>query len=200
MKQWLRKSLIILVSIITFGTVTPSHPVWSEEQGVAKSQQRGESSGHTASQPTVETTIPTEVVKAGKDDFIQTMTIEAERQSIEKFGPKISNVIEKEFRDVVLPNIEAAIEMTAAQFPEESLSQLAITESPSGGVSEKIFHIYNAETNKDIIRFHVRRDKPPLEGYQFNFHYHTYHDHFQTHYTLGTIYWDKNTPPKWKTV
>ncbi|MFK4997806.1 hypothetical protein ACI2OX_11175 [Bacillus sp. N9] len=35
------KSLIILVSIITFGTVTPSHPVWSEEQGVAKSQQRG---------------------------------------------------------------------------------------------------------------------------------------------------------------
>src|SRR5690606_5692626 len=92
------------------------------------------------------------------------------------------------------------IEMTVEQFPDASLEKLAITEKPAGGISEKIFHIYETETNKDIIRFHVRRDKPPLEGYTFNFHYHTYHDQFQTHYALGNIYWDINTRPKWQTV
>ena len=54
---------------------------------------------------------------------------------------KISNVIEEEFCDVILPNIEAAIQMTVTQFPEEALANLTITESPGGGVSEKIFHI-----------------------------------------------------------
>lgn len=200
MRQWLRKSLIIIVSILTFGTVTPSHALWSNEQDVARSQLRGPSHDQSTNQSTVEANLPTVEEKIGKEQFINEMTTKAERQSMIKFGPKISNVIENEFREVILPNMESAIQMTAAQFPEEALANLGITETPSGGVGEKIFHIYNQETNQDIIRFHVRRDKPPLEGYTFNFHYHTHHDQFQTHYTLGTIYWDKNTPPKWKAV
>lgn len=201
MKHWLRKSLIVIVSILTFGTVTPSHALWSEEQAVPKSQQRGASSADQSTHATtVEASLQSEDDKLDKDQFIADMTTEAERQAFIKFGPKISNVIENEFREVILPNIESAIQMTAAQFPEDALMNLEITETPGGGVSEKIFHIFNNETKQDVIRFHVRRDKPPLEGYTFNFHYHTYHDEFQTHYTLGTIYWDKNTPPKWKTV
>ncbi|MEK3886102.1 YpjP family protein [Bacillus sp. FSL K6-3431] len=202
MKQWLRKSLIVVVSILTFGTVTPSHALWSQEQEVAKSQQRGSSADHTPNQPAVvvEAKLQSTDNRVDKEQFINEMTLEAERQSMTKFGPKISNVIENEFREIVLPNIESAIQMTAAQFPEDALASLEITETPSGGVSEKIFHIFNNDTQQDIIRFHVRRDKPPLEGYTFNFHYHTYHDEFQTHYSLGTIYWDKNTPPKWKAV
>ena len=123
------------------------------------------------------------------------MMKEAEEQSYLKFGPKIKPVIEDEFRLVVLPNMEKAINEVTSIFPEEELSYLTVTEIPSSGTSERIFHI--TREYEDIIRFHVRRDRPPQEGYYFNFHYHTYHDQFQTHYTLGEIYWNKNTPPKW---
>ncbi|MBS4176632.1 YpjP family protein [Lederbergia citrea] len=199
MKLWLRKSLIILVSILTFGAVTPSHALWSENHELSKSQQRGSAPDEPSRNLPVETALQADT-RLKKNQFIAMMTNEAERQSIMKFGPKISTVIEDEFREVILPNIEAAIEMTSSQFPEEALANLSMTEMPGGGTSEKIFHIFNAETNKDVIRFHVRRDKPPLEGYTFNFHYHTYHDDFQSHYTIGTIYWDKNTPPNWQSV
>ena len=70
------------------------------------------------------------------------MMMEAEKQSFEKFGEKISPIIEDEFRQVILPKIQDAIEMTIAEYPEEELSSLAITETPSGGVSEKIFSIF----------------------------------------------------------
>jgi hypothetical protein len=87
----------------------------------------------------------------------------------------------------------------AEQYPEEQLHYLAVTENPSGGMGERIFHIYRVDSGEDIIRFHVRREHPPQDGYWFQFHYHTYHDDFQTHYELGKIYWDKNTPPQWRT-
>ncbi|MEW8987992.1 MAG: YpjP family protein, partial [Bacillus sp. (in: firmicutes)] len=83
------------------------------------------------------------------------------------------------------------------QYPEEDLVHLAISEEPGKGKSEKIFHIKDEKTGEDVIRFHVRRDQPPHEGYWFNFHYHTHHDEYQTHHDLGSIYWAKNTPPNW---
>ncbi|MED4798110.1 YpjP family protein, partial [Priestia megaterium] len=49
----------------------------------------------------------------------------------------------------------------------------------------------------DLIRFHVRRENPPKDGYWFNFHYHAAADNFQKHYDLGKIYWNRNMPPKW---
>jgi len=125
------------------------------------------------------------------------MLIKAERQSYQKFGPKIKPVIENEFKEVILPSIEKALEEVSGQFPEEDFGYMTISERPSGGTSEKIFHIQNRRTSEDVMRFHVRRDNPPQQGYWFNFHYHTYHDQFQNHYSLGSIYWDKNTPPKW---
>ncbi|MBW8349021.1 YpjP family protein [Bacillus sp. IITD106] len=199
MKLWIRKSLIVLVSILTFGAVTPSHALWSENEEVPKAQHRGNATNDTAQKPIIQTEVQV-AEKSHKEQFIEMMTDKAERQALIKFGPRISSVIMNEFEEIILPNIEAAIEMTAAQFSDDELNNLAITEAPGGGVSEKIFNIYNTETNQDIILFHVRRDKPPLEGYTFNFHYHTYHDQFQTHYTIGTIQWDKNTPPNWQTV
>jgi hypothetical protein len=133
-----------------------------------------------------------------RESFMERVMKQAEEQSLEKFGTRIGPVIEDEFRQIILPNIEQAIVTVAEQFPEEELANLAISEAPGGGLSEKIFHIYGHD-QKDIIRFHVRRDRPPHEGYWFNFHFHTYHDSFQTHYDLGSIYWAKNTPPKWRT-
>jgi hypothetical protein len=122
---------------------------------------------------------------------------QAEFQSYQKFGTKIKPVIENEFREIILPNIEKALEEMAVQFPEEDLKNLTITEHPGTGHSEKIFNINNPGIGKDVLRFHVRRDNPPQAGYWFNFHYHTYHDDFQSHHELGSIYWAKNTPPKW---
>ncbi|MGV3465539.1 MAG: YpjP family protein [Heyndrickxia sp.] len=191
MKKWMKKSIVVLVSIFTFGMVTPTHAFWNGNQDVDKSEQQKH---NQQSQNQVYSTLEE---KDDRESFINNVMAEAEKQSIEKFGVKIAPVIEDEFRQVILPNIQNAIEMTVAEYPEEKLDSLAISESPSGGVAEKIFHIYDTNTNEDIIRFHVRRDHPPMDGYYFNFHYHVQYDNYQKHYALGTIYWDKNTPPKW---
>ncbi|MGE8204241.1 YpjP family protein [Heyndrickxia sp. NPDC080065] len=200
MKQWLRKSVVVLVSILTFGLVTPAHAIWNGNQDVDKTRQQSSNTSvaQTSSiNPHISAREDFDNEEIDREQLIHKMMNEAEKQSFEKFGRKISPVIEDEFRQVILPKIQDAIEMTIALYPEEELSSLAITETPSGGVSEKIFHIYNVKTKEDIIRFHVRRDRPPMDGYYFNFHYHTRFDGYQTHYDLGKIYWDKNTPPKW---
>ncbi|MBP1916650.1 hypothetical protein J2Z23_003632 [Lederbergia galactosidilyticus] len=205
MRTWIRKSLIILVSVLTFGVVPPSHAFWSQNQEIPKSLQRTSTSTSNSTSESrssdhevqISVTLPE---KDSEGEMVDTLIGKAEQQAMIKFGPKISYVIESEFNEVIMPSIIEAIEMTVAQYPEDELRNLAITEKPGGGVSEKIFNIYHAETGEDLILFHVRREKPPLAGYQFNFHYHTYHDQFQTHYTMGTIYWSKDTPPNWQTV
>jgi len=190
MPMWLRNSLVVLISIITFGLVSPAQAsellsIEPKDTDVSDTFENG--------------SIPSNHLTDYDDyeNFVSRIMKEAEEQSFEKFGSKIGPVIENEFREIILPQMEIAIATVAEQFPEELLANLEVTEVPGGGVSEKIFHIVN-EQKSDIIRFHVRRDNPPQEGHWFNFHYHTYHDQFQTHYELGSIYWDKNTPPKWK--
>src|SRR5699024_4097257 len=86
MKSWLRKAFIALVSIVTFGTVTPSHAVWANDQDTTKSQERG-TSITTSPKVEIETIIETEnlVEISEKDQFIQAMKLAAKEQSIEKF-------------------------------------------------------------------------------------------------------------------
>jgi hypothetical protein len=191
MPLWLRNSLVVLISIITFGLVSPAQA--SELLSIEPKDTDRTDIYENASIPADHLT----TIHETQESFVSRIMKEAEEQSFEKFGTRIGPVIEDEFREIILPNMEAAIATVSEQFPEEVLVNLEVTEVPGGGFSEKIFHIVN-EQKSDIIRFHVRRDNPPQEGYWFNFHYHTYHDQFQTHYELGTIYWDKNTPPKWK--
>lgn len=199
MPNWLRKSFVVMVTILTFGLVTPSHAQFYDNSSSDKHPKRDilEPTNKENHSSNTLSSSSEEIGHLNKDEFIRKMILEAENQSYAKFGPKIKPVIENEFSEVVLPNIEKAIQNVANQYPEEELEYLAVTERPGGGHSEKIFHIKNEATNEDIIRFHVRRDQPPQQGYWFNFHYHTYHDQFQAHHELGTIYWDKNTPPKW---
>lgn len=193
MPKWLRKSLVILVTIVTFGMVTP--------QGLANNLNEADKQNKRNMMeeipPQIEKTNLKGETLPERDAFINEMVKQAECQAYIKFGTKIKPVIEDEFREIIMPNIEKAIADISLQFPEEDLNCLAITEMPSGGQSEKIFHIINQKTNQDVIRFHVRRDHPPQEGFIFNFHYHTVHDQFQFHHELGVIYWDKNTPPQW---
>lgn len=195
MNKWIRKSFVVLVSLLTFGLITPTQLI----------------NNVNAEKPTERDTIEAALLRSysqensyfeteevvDKEKFLEELIKKAELQSYQKFGTRIKPVIENEFREVILPNIEKALQQTAAQFPTEDLLNLVITETPGKGQSEKIFNIKNNETNTDVLRFHVRRDNPPQAGYWFNFHYHTYHDGFQSHHELGSIYWDKNTPPKW---
>ncbi|MCM3766654.1 YpjP family protein [Neobacillus niacini] len=195
MKSWARKSLFVLISVLTFGLVTPTQLLNAvNAEGPAERdvlEVPSSENGFTQVHEYLEES------EFDREEFVREMITSAELQSYQKFGSKIKPVIENEFRDVILPKIEMAIAETAALFPENDLKNLAITEFPGAGVSEKIFHIKNRLTGKDILRFHVRRDNPPQAGYWFNFHYHTYHDEFQSHHDLGSIYWDKNTPPNW---
>ncbi|WP_282172773.1 YpjP family protein [Cytobacillus firmus] len=193
MPNWLRKSFVVLVTILTFGLVTPSQAFLYENTNQLKASRASDVENSEKGAELAEE----ENSNFDKENFIRQMLVEAETQSYEKFGAKIGPVIEDEFNEVILPEIEKAIQEVAVQFPEESLAQLKVTETPGGGLSEKIFHITNSVTDEDVIRFHVRRDHPPQQGYWFNFHYHTHHDQFQAHHELGSIYWNKNTPPKW---
>ncbi|WP_108671205.1 YpjP family protein [Peribacillus acanthi] len=194
--KWMKKSLIILISVLTFGMVTPSELHWLEEasankntnkKSVEESKNVGDGKQHSFSS----------YHHITKDQVILTMIEKAENTSYIKFGEKIAPKIQDEFKDVILPKMEEAISDVTANYNDRELSQLAISEKPAGGTGEKIFHIYNMVSGEDIIRFHVRRENPPQQGHWFNFHYHLSKDGFVKHHDLGKIYWDKNTPPKW---
>lgn len=195
MNRWIRKTFVVLITILTFGIVTPSQAFYTDVN-VNKTQKRNAFEA-TSSKNQQTQQLQTEEAKLDKVDLVAQMIKEAEEQSYRKFGNRILPVIKDEFQEMILPNIEVAIKNITTQYPEEALSSLTISETPSGGDGEKIFNIIDNDTGKDIIRFHVRKDRPPQAGFWFNFHYHTHHDNFQTHHDLGSIYWDKNTPPKW---
>ncbi len=195
MSIWLRKSFFVLISILTFGLVSPSQAFLNEDShALAKSNGRS-SSVETAQEETRE-----EESILSRKEFVESMMVQAEKNSYVKFGTKIKPVIEEEFKTVILPKIEKAIDETAIQFPEQDLTSLVISEVPEYAKTEKIFHIYDSRSGNDLIRFHVRKDHPPKDGYYFNFHYHTVHDDFQIHHDLGSIYWNKNTPPQWMSM
>lgn len=193
--NWLKKSFVVLVTILTFGLVTPSDFHWLAQAESGKSPKKD--SVQNADTPFLHNATPYKSEPLNRELFVKEMLKKAERNSYMKFGDKINVRIGNEFKEVILPKMEETIDQIATQFPEEELIQLVVSEKPAAGRGEKIFHIYNENTNEDIIRFHVRQENPPQEGYWFNFHYHTYHDKFVTHYELGMLYWDKNTPPKW---
>ena len=194
-KNWWRKSIVVAVAVLSLGAIPPTHTIWEnllEEKTELKSHaDKSRNTQFTYDwQDTSEFyyTMPT---------ILDTVHETAEQQAYMKFGSRIGPVIEDEFKTAILPNIQQAIDFHLSEVDSNSLRKLAISQKPSGDYSEKIFHIYDTDTNKDKIRFHVRTEKKPQEGYYFNFHYHLEEDDFQQHITLGDIYWSKDTPPKW---
>ncbi|MEK3934537.1 YpjP family protein [Sporosarcina sp. FSL W7-1349] len=198
MKKWLQKTLIVTVAFLTFGAISPSHEFWTNLQD--KEGTNPELHPETPSDDfRVEVAerdfepAPLEAPPSIEDTLISS----AKELSYMKFGSKIGPVIQDEFDEVIFPKIEEAIQMTLANSDDVHKRRLAISERPAGNYSEKIFHVFDMDARKDLIRFHVRTEKRPLEGYYFNFHYHVSHDGFAAHHTIGDIYWSKNTPPKW---
>ncbi|WP_407652282.1 YpjP family protein [Geobacillus icigianus] len=192
MPAWLRKALVAAITVSTFGLVTPPASLLAAK----------EPPSDDASSPDWQHNSVGRADEAGsltRAQFIEQTIEKAATQSHEKFGRKIAPVIEEEFRTVILPRIETVIAELAERYPEDELRYLAVSENPSGGQGERIFHLYRVDTGEDLLRFHVRREHPPQDGYWFQFHYHTCEDGFQAHYELGKIYWSKNTPPNWRT-
>ncbi|WP_107926969.1 YpjP family protein [Lysinibacillus parviboronicapiens] len=200
MKKWVQKSIVIMVAFLTFGLITPTHEIWDAfDQNSSNRAAIGPSSGTStavAAEPDSNQDEDTELYQEAIDYGALLMDA-AKEQSYIKFGTKIGPKISNEFDAIIFPKMEEAIAMTVASLDDGSLASLAITERPSGNYGEKIFNITNSQTGSDLIRFHVRTEKRPQEGYYYNFHYHSAEDDFMAHNNLGDIYWEKNTPPKW---
>ncbi|GAF67068.1 hypothetical protein BTS2_3976 [Bacillus sp. TS-2] len=121
----------------------------------------------------------------------------AYESSMTKFGPFIGQQIEKPFQENILPKLAQAVTDTTSRLTDEEWKYVKLSETPINGSGEKIFHLYHELNGEDFLRFHVRRDQPPKQGYWFNFHYHTNLDQYEKHHELGNIYWGKDRPPKW---
>lgn len=195
MKKWIYKSLVVSVALLSFGMITPNHEIWAnfdEERGIKSAIDR-QDDNQISSAYQLDDFLIAEQPQPTIDTFVEA----AKEQAYLKFGTRIGPVIEDEFETKIFPKIEEAIAMTVDRLGHDTLTNLSITEKPSGEYSEKIFHIFDKDAKKDVIRFHVRTENRPFEGFYYNFHYHTFEDNYQTHYDLGDIYWSKNTPPKW---
>lgn len=190
--RWIQKLLIVTVAFLTFGIITPTHDIWNGLQDKGSSR-HVDPSVHTDKQFLDFSESAVEEKPSIEDLLIVT----ARELSYEKFGSKIGPVIGNEFDEVIFPKIDEVIRLTLNDSSNIQIEELAISEKPAGNYSEKIFNVFDKTEMKDLIRFHVRTDKRPQDGYFFNFHYHLADDKFVKHYTLGDIYWSKNTPPKW---
>ncbi|WP_042221138.1 YpjP family protein [Oceanobacillus manasiensis] len=198
MKLWLRKAAVVLITIMTLGIYVP--PAFlnadeSKDDFTAKTNIK-EDVSHSLAEA-----VPSEETSQESDDsnLVQSMANEAQAQTLDKLGPKISSQIDPAFLNAILFGVEEAVTTTVATIDESEYPYIGITDSPTDGWGEKIFDLYDVRTNKAIAKFHVRRDNRPLEGHWFNFHYHVKHDQFESHREIGEIYWGKNDPPKWMT-
>nr|WP_290443530.1 YpjP family protein [Sporolactobacillus kofuensis] len=132
------------------------------------------------------------------DRFSRYAFNEAEKQGLNKFGTRIATRINHQYSEQIVPGFAQAIREVSDAHDSAWVRELAVTHTPASGLGERILHVYNKQTGSEILKLHVRRDHPPLDGYYFNFHYHTAFDGFQKHHELKTIYWGKNMPPKWR--
>lgn len=192
MKKWLHKTLVVSVAFLTLGLITPKHEIWSTFDTQDTSVFSAPKDNDISSALQLDDFL-VEQPEVRVEDFM----LAAKEQSYLKFGSRIGPVIEEEFESIIFPQMERAIETTLTRLPGDKLRALAISERPSGQYSEKIFHITDTAANQDLIRFHVRTENRPFDGYYYNFHYHTVEDNYAVHHDLGEIYWSKNQPPKW---
>ncbi|MFD1018644.1 YpjP family protein [Thalassobacillus hwangdonensis] len=191
MKLWMRKIAVVLISILTLGLYVPTNyldanAAENEEVSISQEEAKGlevDTSG-----------IPLEHTK--EPDHLEQLTDFAKAQAMSKMGPRIIERMDEEFETMILPEMERVIEDIVSDAGDKA-SYYEITETATPGYGERMFNIYDHNSEEEVARFHVRRDKRPGEGYWFNFHYHLKNDGFEKHHTIGEVYWDKNTPPKW---
>ncbi|SHH43641.1 YpjP family protein [Virgibacillus chiguensis] len=191
MKRWMKKIAVMAIAFVTLGMYVPTS--LTQESVEAKPRMNSDSDVSEQSSTVVLEETPPFV------DPRVALSEKAKEQVLRKMGPRISERVADEFTTVILPKIEQVMETVMLDENGEPISHYGITEDPSSGYGERIFHVYDYHKQENVVKFHVRRVHRPLEGHWFNFHYHLNTDQFETHYEIGEIFWDKNTPPKWMT-
>ena len=196
MKKWFQQLLVISVAFVTLGVISPNHEIWSTLQHKENIKETEHPQHDTKYAVHFDTPFLSNEI--GTEDFLseEDLIHGAHALAFTKFGSKIGPVIENEFDEVIFPKIEQVIRETLGEDVQMN-RKLAISEQPSGGSAEKIFNIKDVEADKNLLLFHVRTENRPQDGYFFNFHYHVAEDDYQTHHSIGDVYWSKNTPPKW---
>ncbi|KHE68566.1 YpjP family protein [Halobacillus sp. BBL2006] len=201
MKLWGRKIFVVLVSVLTLGLYVPPtyvHTDAAENKEMAPEHPEGSyATSNEEIVPEHETPDIPDSESDSEEDYIHVIAELAKEQTMTKMGPRIIQKVDTDMTNEILPKIEEVVEMILAEVGEEELPYYEITEELTPGYGEKIFNLYNYKSGEEIAKFHVRRDKRPGEGYWFNFHYHLKDDEFVKHHSIGEIYWEKNTPPKW---
>ncbi|TGB02266.1 YpjP family protein [Halobacillus salinus] len=196
MTTWGRKLFVVLVSVLTLGLyIPPAYAADTAEKEVAP-QEPEEQESHFLN--TIEEVQDTpEDLPLTADDYVNQMKEQAKEQTMMKMGPRIIQKVDEDMTEDILPKIEEIVDSILEDMDEDELPHYEITEELTPGYGEKIFTLINKESGEELARFDVRRDKRPGEGYWFNFHYHLKDDNFAKHHTIGEVYWEKNTPPKW---
>ncbi|ENH96316.1 hypothetical protein J416_11482 [Gracilibacillus halophilus YIM-C55.5] len=201
MKKWMKKITVLLITILTLGLYVPPIHIDAELDKMDKGEvaPSDENSSDTEEIQTAKSVEPLVVTTNSDDLYLQSLTEQAKQQLTVKLGDKITRRIDTDLQQTIFPNIELVLSELYEQVGKTNSQFLVIDEAPSSGYGERIFDLHDVKTNQDVARFHVNRVKQPQDGYYFQFHYHVFEDRFEEHYTIGNIYWGKNTPPKWMT-
>src|SRR5699024_5422312 len=131
MKLWMRKFAVAFVAFITLGLYIPSFDVTAE---VDKEEKTFDSSkGHIVAEHT--TTYEIEEV-----DYAEALIEKAKAQTSVKFGPKIENQLEDEFKEVILPKMEETLTSIFTEAGEDRLPFYEITEIGRASCREKVLN------------------------------------------------------------
>ncbi|GGL53368.1 YpjP family protein [Sporolactobacillus putidus] len=211
----LKKCLVVLVAVLTLGTVVPNLPANHVGKQLDKGSLQREQSRVPAIGPFKREEEDRDGLETGegswekavrkdssKDRLIDAFSIyavsEAQDQGLYKFGSRVTDQIGDQYVKEIAPAFAVAVREVSRSHDKNWVRNLAVTHSPSPGMGERILHVYQTDTGQDVLKLHVRRDHPPLDGYWFNFHYHTALDGFEKHHELKKVYWGKNMPPRWR--
>ncbi|RKJ17230.1 hypothetical protein D7X33_46915, partial [Butyricicoccus sp. 1XD8-22] len=179
MKKWMQKLIVITVALVTFGIISPNHEIWEILDNDQSSSSNNGDYQTLTKNVDYKDSLTEELEEHStflEEPNINSILLTAKEQSYMKFGSKISPVIGEEFEARILPKIEEVIQVTLTRQHDEKIPYIKISNHPSGNYSEKIFHLSDGYTGVDLLRFHVRTEKRPVEGYYYNFHYHTVED------------------------
>lgn len=140
MKLWMRKTLVVLFTIVTFGLVSPPAALMADKPSGQPSSL--EQNDYTAfydehdlyDDESDDRRDPELLFQSYKEQLLDS----AEDQSFLKFGSRIAPVIEDDYRKEILPKIENVIsDYLATLQDDEAYQDVVISSMPSAGKTEK---------------------------------------------------------------
>lgn len=142
MKMWMRKTLVALFTIATFGLISPPSALMTDKPSELSSSDK---SPYTAVYDTSDATRSWELSQEDNkervdpfEQYKQEVLLSAENQSFLKFGRKITPVIEDEYREEIQPKIEQVLTDFLTNFKDdEKFQDVVLTDQPSSGNGEK---------------------------------------------------------------